>query len=242
MKITIITPVLNGSKTIARTIESVLNQNYYDLEYIIIDGGSSDGTIDIVNKYKDKITLISEKDHGIYDAMNKGLKIASGEIIGIINSDDYYCQNIFSLIEHEFKDDIDLIYGDLLYLNKHNQVVRYWRSGKYQKEKIKNGWIMPHPTVFVRKNVYQRLGLFNPILQIAADYELLLRFINKEVNILYLPQTIAVMSPGGKSSKNLINRRQGWRELKMAWKINKLKIPSFFIIKRLINKVDQYFV
>ncbi|PIP34393.1 glycosyl transferase, partial [Candidatus Falkowbacteria bacterium CG23_combo_of_CG06-09_8_20_14_all_41_10] len=163
MKISIITPSYNSAKTISDTIDSVISQTHQDLEYLVIDGVSTDGTIAIVNEYQRKypIRLVSEKDSGIYDAMNKGIKLTTGDIIGILNSDDfYYDQNVLAKINDVFaaNPDVDAVYGDLVYVDQDNtdKQTRYWRSGKYQESKINGGWIIPHPTLFVKREVYNK--------------------------------------------------------------------------------------
>ena len=167
MKISIITVVLNSEVTIKDSIESVIKQNYQNIEFIIIDGGSLDHTISIAKSYKKHIsTLISEPDKGIYDAMNKGLKIATGEIIGFLNSDDCYANNrVISKIVKEFESDttIDACYSDLIYVDQHNtsKIIRYFKSSKFKEGFFSKGWCPPHPTFFVRQSVYKRLGIFD---------------------------------------------------------------------------------
>ncbi len=250
MKITIITPSYNSSKTIGDTIQSVIGQNYSDLEYIIVDGASTDGTQKLISTYKNKIniTLISEPDNGIYDAMNKGILIATCDIVGILNSDDFFAsEDILSQINSVFESDpnIDAVYGDLRYVERDNisKQTRFWKSGKYEEESLNDGWIIPHPTFFVRKEVYQKLDkIFDPRFSIAADYELLLRLLKIEkINVKYIPETFVSMREGGTSAQNLKQRIKGWHELQKAWKVNSLKIPRFFILKRITKKISQYF-
>ena len=246
MKISIITPTYNSAKTIARTIESVISQNYSDLEYIIIDGLSSDNTKDIVSNYQSKINIkfISEKDSGIYDAMNKGVRLATGEIIGILNSDDFFDNNkVLSTIAENFSDSkVEAVYGDIKYFsNDTNEVKRYWKAGEYKESNLNNGWIIPHPALFLRKSVYDKCGLFNTNLKIAADYEFILRLFKiKKISIKYVPETFVRMYNGGTSGNNLKQRIKGWQELKKAWEINKLPLPRFFIIRRIISKINQF--
>lgn len=242
MRISIITPTYNSAKTISRTIESIISQNYADLEYIVIDGVSSDGTQDIVLRYKDKINikLISEKDDGIYDAMNKGIKMATGDIIGILNSDDFYANdNVLSDIAEAFKDPgIDAVYGDISYFGSDiNKVTRYWKAGEYKESKLNNGWAIPHPSLFLRKSVYDKCGLFNISLGIAADYEFILRILKiYKINVKYIPKVFVKMYSRGVSSA----KGKGWKEIKKAWIINNFKIPQFFILRRIFFKISQY--
>lgn len=247
MKFSIITPCLNSAATIEDTIKSVLNQKYADLEYIIVDGGSTDATLDVIKKYQSRIAkVISEPDLGIYDAMNKGIKSATGEIIGIINSDDFYIgEDIFNLVDSALqKSGANAVYGDLIYVDKcdTSKVVRRWLAGKFSPNKLRCGWSPPHPTCFIKRSVYDKNGLFNPTLPLAADYELLLRFFKQGVTFDYLPVTIAAMREGGSSAKNFSQRLRGWAQIRRAWKLNNLKPPFLLIPFRLISKVKQYFV
>ena len=203
--------------------------------------------MEIIEKYKNKIAkIVSEPDEGIYDAMNKGIKIARGDIIGILNSDDFYVNNkIIDKIINCFKiNNIDACYGNLIYtdrLNK-NKITRYWKAEEYNAKKIKRGWIIPHPTFFVKKEIYNKYGLFNLKFSIAADYELMLRFIKKnKIKLFYLDQNLIYMREGGYSAVNIQRRIKGWQELYRAWKINDLKPPLFLFFNRPFFKLRQYF-
>jgi glycosyltransferase len=248
MKISLITPTYNSAATLRDTLNSVAAQDYQTLEYIIIDGASSDQTLDIINSYRDrlKITLLSEADNGLYDAMNKGISLASGEIIGILNSDDFYHDNrALKKIAAYFQDhpDSDACYSNLEFVNPTdlNKVVRFWRAGEYEEKKLNSGWIIPHPTFFVRRKIYKKFGVFRTDLKLAGDYELLLRFLKvNKIKIGYLPETFIRMRTGGASGRSLHERRQGWRELKKAWEINNLRRPAFFILRRILSKIRQY--
>ena len=163
-KISIITVSLNGANTIQDTIESILLQDYKNVEYIIIDAESSDGTVDIVRSFGNKITYFtSEEDEGIYDAMNKGIKASSGEIIGLLNSDDFYPNNFIlsNVVKTFVNNNCDAVYGDLVYVSKYNKdkIVRYWQAGQFSISKVKRGWMLPHPTFFVKRSVYDKYGL-----------------------------------------------------------------------------------
>lgn len=249
MKISIITTCFNSAKTIEDTIKSVLSQEGIDLEYIIVDGGSTDGTLNIINRYKDRITkIISEPDKSLYDGMNKGLKLAAGDVVGIINSDDFYHDKlILNKIVGIFgiEKDVDACYGDLLYVDQKNikKIVRRWRAGEMSDQKINSGWTPPHPTFFVRRLVYEKYGHFNLNFRMAADYELLLRFIKKGgIKLRYIPEDLVYMRAGGYSASSIRNRMLGWRELRLAWKINGLDLPFLFILCRIISKLKQYIV
>lgn len=203
MKISIITVVWNNVNTIKDAIESVLNQTYKNIEYIIIDGGSTDGTIEVIQSYGNKINkFVSERDEGIYDAMNKGIKLATGDVIGILNSDDFYKSNdVLETVAKEFMvKDIDCLYGDLEYVDQSNtsKVVRYWKSKPYRKGLFQKGWHPPHPTFFVKREIYHKYGMFNTNFKIAADYELMLRFLEKyQIKSSYIPKVLVSMRLGG---------------------------------------------
>jgi glycosyltransferase involved in cell wall biosynthesis len=246
MKISIITPTFNSAKTISRAIESVVKQNYSDLEYIVIDGGSSDGTQDIVLNFKDKLNvkLIFEKDNGIYDAMNKGIKMATGDIVGILNSDDLYNDDlVLSLVASSFQDPtVDAVYGDISYFSKDvSKVVRYWKAGEYQEKNLNNGWAIPHPALFVRKEIYNKYGSFDSSFEIAADYEFVLKLLKiHKINIKYIPKVFVKMFNGGASGSSFIQRLKGFKELKKAWTLNKLKYPHLFTLRRVLSKIFQF--
>lgn len=245
MKISIITPSYNSAATIARTINSVIAQNYSDLEYIIIDGVSTDDTAKIVSSYQNKINInfISEPDNGIYDAMNKGIKMASGDIVGILNSDDLFSgDDVLSTIADAFANNqADIVYGDIQYFSDNpKKIIRYWETGEYKNSKLNNGWTIPHPALFVKKTVYDLAGLYDSNFKIAGDYEFILRILKKHnFSLKYIPKVFVKMFAGGVSGRDLKNRKKGWSELKKAWIINDLKIPRFFILRRLFFKASQ---
>jgi glycosyltransferase involved in cell wall biosynthesis len=246
MKISLITPSYNSAKTIARTVESVIAQNYPDLEYIVIDGTSSDSTAEIVKNYQSQINIrfVSEKDRGIYDAMNKGLKLVSGELVGILNSDDLFDNDqVLRTVADSFSDQtIGAVYGDVKYFSDDvNKVVRYWRAGKYRPAKLNNGWTIPHPALFVRQTVYNQVGFFNEDFKIAGDYEFILRLLKiHRTKVKYIPLALTRMYNGGISGSNLKQRKKGWEELKKAWVVNNFKVPLFFIYRRILSKIFQY--
>lgn len=246
MKISIITVVYNNRETIKDAINSVLNQTYKNIEYIIIDGKSTDGTVEIIKSYGDKINkFISEKDKGIYDAMNKGIKLATGDIIGILNSDDFYSSDkILEIVANEFKNkNIDCLYGDLEYVDSKNinKVVRYWKSKPYKEGLFKKGWHPPHPTFFVKRKYYEKYGLFNIDFKIAADYELMLRFLEKyKLKSNYIPEIFVKMRIGGESNKSLSNIIKANIESYKAWKVNDLYINPLMIMLKPISKILQF--
>jgi len=208
MKISIITPALNSEKVIKDCVESVREQSYSNIEHILVDGGSVDGTVAEARKISTDLRIISERDNGIYDALNKGIKMASGDIIGILHSDDFYASKdiIESVIELFQNNDINSCYGDLCYIAKSNpeKIIRYWKSGDFNIKNFKKGWMPPHPTFFVRKEVYDKYGLFDLSYKISADYELMTRFLYKHsISVGYIERVMVNMRVGGKSNKNI---------------------------------------
>lgn len=245
MKISIITPTFNSGKTIEDTIKSVVSQTYQDIEYIIVDGGSTDDTLKKLEQYKDHITkVISAPPKGIYDAMNKGIEATTGDVVGIINSDDFYANDrVIDRVMREFLDEhVDAAYGDLVFVDQKNinAIKRTWNAGEYKEWKLNYGWIMPHPAFFVRKKMYDVHGLFRLDMSIAADFELLLRFSKKgKISIVHIPEILVKMRTGGVSTKNIKNRIEGMRQLIRAWKVNGLPVPVFFYLRPLF-KVGQF--
>ena len=232
MKITIITATYNSAATVRDTLKSVAAQRHSDIEHIIIDGLSKDNTLDIVKEFPHVARVVTEKDNGIYDAMNKGVRAATGEIIGILNSDDFYTSpSILEKVAAAFSDpSVDAVYGDLQYV-KHDdtsKVIRTWKAGSYKKKHFHYGWMPPHPTFFVRSNLYQKAGLFNTALRSAADYELMLRMLVKhDAHAAYIPEVLVKMRVGGLSNASLANRLRANSEDREAWRLNGLK-PYFF--------------
>lgn len=244
MKISIITVVLNSGKTIADTISSVLSQTYKDIEYIIIDGASTDDTMAVVHQYQNKIsTIVSEPDKGLYDAMNKGISLATGDVIGFINADDMLNSNdCISSIVHVFKNNaVDVVYGDIVYTSYYNtnKKIRYWKAGEFHKSNYKNGWMTPHLSTYIKTKMYQKHGAFRCDFQIAADYELMLRFIYKNnAKIKYLPKVIAKMRVGG-VSKNILRSNC---EVYKSWKVNNLNMSPLIIFLKPLRKIKQLFI
>lgn len=195
MKVSIITVVYNRADVIRDTIESVLSQTYKNIEYIIIDGASTDGTMDVVNEYKDKISkIISEPDRGLYDAINKGIKEATGDVIGLIHSDDFYLDNLViqRVVDTFKKENKHMLFADLLYIKGDNKdkVLRYYSAKNFTVKKLKYGFVPPHPTLFVKKEVYEKYGLYKIDYKIAADYEMFVRLllVNKlSFSYIHLP-------------------------------------------------------
>lgn len=203
MKISIVTSVFNGASTIEQTMQSVQSQTFADTEHVIVDGQSKDDTVAIVQRnLREQDQFVSEPDEGIYDAMNKGLRMATGDVVGIIGSDDFYAgADIFSHIAAAFEDDSqpDAIYGDLAYVRGDSEdIARFWKSGEYKSGSFTTGWVPPHPTFFCKRELFETFGDFRLDLPVAADFELLLRFIVKnKISVKYLAKTITVMRLGG---------------------------------------------
>jgi len=246
LRVSIITVSYNSSATIADTIRSVESQTYPNIEHIIIDGASTDGTVDIIKHYGIKISkFISEPDHGIYDAMNKGLKLSSGDIIGILNSDDLYIDNsvIEKVVEQFEKTMCDALYGDLYYVQKENTdvIVRKWHSKQFVPGSFRKGWHPPHPTFFVKNDVYSKYGYFDLQFKLAADFELMLRFLeNHKIKQSYLPRPLIKMRLGGATNKNLQNIIRQNIECYDAFKKNSIQVSYFYPVIRLFPKVLQY--
>jgi glycosyltransferase involved in cell wall biosynthesis len=245
MRVSIITATYNSASTIRDTLESIKRQDHLDVEHIIIDGLSKDSTAEIVASYPHVSQYISEKDNGIYDAMNKGIKLATGDILGILNSDDFYAnEQVLSTVAGIFRDkDCDAVYGDLQYVDKEDvtRVVRHWHSGKYSPAAFKWGWMPPHPTFFVKRSLYERLGTFNLDMKTAADYELMLRFIHKHnIKLEYLPSVLVKMRMGGASNANILSRLRANREDKQAWATNGLQPFWFTLYLKPLRKLSQY--
>ncbi|MCE7065996.1 glycosyltransferase family 2 protein [Dyadobacter sp. CY326] len=246
MKVTIITVVYNGAKTIRQCIESVLSQDFANVEYIIIDGDSTDGTQEIVKEYGSKITrFVSEKDGGIYDAMNKGIQLAAGDVIGILNADDFYAYNsvISDVASQMHADDVKGCYGDLVYVDSENEMLvkRQWTSGHYKEGAFLNGWMPPHPAFFVKKELYEKLGMFRLDFGSAADYELMLRFIHKaKIKIAYVPKVLVKMRTGGVSNSNIKNRIAANRNDLRAWKENDLTPRFYTLWLKPLRKILQF--
>lgn len=248
MKVSIITITYNSASTVEDTLRSVVNQDYPDIEYLIIDGKSKDNTLQIVDKYKEGISkIVSEKDKGLYDALNKGIALASGDIVGMLHSDDLYASDhVISDIVSTFKSNPEAqgVYADLVFVDRNdtNKITRTWESGDYEEGDFLNGWMPPHPTFFVRKECYEQYGGFNTTLRLSADYELMLRMIHKnKIKLAYLPKVVVKMRMGGASNVSFFVRLKANIEDKMAWKLNGIK-PGFFTrFMKPARKIGQYF-
>lgn len=244
MKVSIITSCYNREATIRGAIESVLLQDYPNIEYIIIDGASKDNSLKIIKEYKDKIThIVSEPDHGMYEAINKGIRLATGDIIGLVHSDDFlFAKDTISHIVNEFnKTGADFIYGDGLFVDYNNteKIVRNWIGGNYRLWKMKHGWLPLHPTCYIRREVMIKRGLYNETYKIAADSDLLFRYlVNGDLSVSYLQEYIIRMRMGGLSTDSA-RRKQMWNEDIRMYQSHGLN-PIVTKIEKMLWKVPQY--
>ena len=243
--ISLITVCYNAESTIDRCIKSAINQNYKNLQYIIIDGGSTDNTIKIINQHRQHINLLlSEPDKGIYDAINKGIKLAEGQFIGLLNADDYFAdENILSDVAIAFSGhNVGIVYGDLDYVDKRGKIIRKWRSGCYHEGLFNFGWMPPHPTFYCRKSLFNQFGFYSLEYGTAADYELMLRFIHKnKTSVFYIEKVMVKMQTGGASNKNSANRIKAFFFDFRAMKKNNIFLPVITLVFKPFRKIIQYF-
>jgi len=209
MRITIVTAVFNAEKTVADAIRSVAGQSHRDLEHLVMDGGSTDGTIDAIKACADdRLVLVQQPDDGIYDALNKGISRASGEIVGLVHADDFLAHaDVISHVVAGFSDpDVDAVYGDLDYVSATDttRIIRHWKAGAFRASRLKWGWMPPHPTLFLRRTVFERFGMYDTGFRIAADYDAILRYFGKgAIKAVYLPEVLVKMRMGGESNRSL---------------------------------------
>lgn len=247
-KVSVITVCFNSSKTIRDTIESVLGQDYENIEYIVVDGGSTDGTMDIVRKYGHKIShVISEPDKGIYDAMNKGVRVSSGDIVGMLNSDDIYLDaSVISDVVNQFDvSKADSVYADLAIVDKRNinKVVRFCSSKNFSVSRLRWGWMVPHPTFFVKKKCYDEFGLYKLDYRVSADFEMVARLFWKHgISFSRLSRCIVRMRNGGISTTGFLWRIHQNLEIVRACKENGIYTNIFFVLFKVPFKLLEYFV
>ena len=243
MKISIITISYNAENTIKNTLKSIENQSYNNIEHIIIDGGSKDSTLEICNSFSHVSKVISESDRGVYDAFNKGLKLATGNVVGFLNADDifYDYNSVKEIVDAFSKNNTDIVYGNLDYINEDGKVVRNWISKSYKKGLIKKAWMPAHPTFYCKKEVYDRLGLYNDSFKIGGDFELCLRFLEvNKVPSFYLNKKLVKMLVGGISNSGLKSKWIIYKEELRAFKINKINVnPILFFLYKL-KKLKQF--
>jgi glycosyltransferase involved in cell wall biosynthesis len=245
MKISIITVSYNSAATIQDTINSIANQTYSDIEHIIVDGNSTDGTVRLVQSACSVTKFISEPDNGIYDAMNKGIALATGDVIGTLNADDFYIDDdVLNKIAAVFADpSIDACYADLIYVEAEdtNQIVRYWQSRPYVPGLFKRGWMPAHPTFFVRRHLYEELGNFDLAFKIQSDFELTMRFLEiYRIKSAYLPKILVKMRIGGVSNNSLKTILKGNIEAYRACKKNNLSITPLFNLQKIASRIPQF--
>ncbi len=245
MKFSIITATYNSAATVGDTLKSIRDQDYPNIEHIIVDGQSKDDTLAIVAQFPHVAKQVSEKDNGIYDAMNKGIGLATGDVIGILNSDDvYFDEKVINEVMAVFANNkVEAVFGDLQYVKQDdlNKVTRYWKAGMFSRAKFYFGWMPPHPSFFVRSEVYRRIGGFNLSLRSSADYEFMLRaLLIHKIPVSYLPRVLVKMRVGGMSNVTLQHRISANKEDWQAWKLNGIK-PHFFTIPfKPIRKIFQF--
>lgn len=244
MKISIITISFNAKATIEKTLQSVANQTYKNIEHIIVDGGSSDSTLDICNSFSHVSKIISEPDKGVYDAFNKGLKLATGNVVGFLNSDDvFFIENSVQEIVNAFTENrTDIVYGNLDYVTADGKVIRNWISKPYEIGLIKKAWMPAHPTFYCKKEVYDRLGGYNDSFKIGGDFELCLRFLEvHEVPSFYLNKKLVKMLVGGISNSGLKSKWTIYKEELRAFRLNKISVNSFLFFLYKLKKISQFF-
>ena len=244
MKISIITITYNSAKTIQRALESVQSQTYQDIEHIIVDGASKDGTRELIEAYAKKHTnvrWISEPDKGIYNALNKGIHLATGDVIGFVHSDDilYAPDSISHIAEAFAQQDIQVVYGDLQYVRE-GKVTRRWRSNDFNPASLKYGWMCPHPTMYVRREVYQQVGDYDEWFSISADYDMILRIFKSGFKSKYLPEVLVSMEVGGASNKNTRARLSKTQEDFIALRKNHVGAGIFTVACKQLRKVKQF--
>ncbi|HCQ66710.1 MAG TPA: glycosyl transferase [Rhodobacteraceae bacterium] len=247
MKISIVTVVYGAEKTIGEALESVARQSWKDIEHVVIDGASPDRTLEVIRDHeRDNMVIVSEPDEGIYDALNKGYRLATGDVVGIVHADDILADHmVLERVAEAFADpEVDAVYGDLDYVAKEDpsRVIRHWQAGGFTRAKLRAGWMPPHPTLFLRRRVFETHGLFDTSFRIAADYDAILRYFGRAgVRSVYVPEVLVKMRVGGASNRSLRTilkkSREDYRALRkngiggigaLAGK-NFSKIPQFFL-------------
>lgn len=243
--VTIVTVCLNSAGTVLDAVRSVNEQDYPAIEHIVIDGGSTDGTQELIRNAADRLThLVSEPDGGIYDAMNKGLALARGEFVGYLNADDVLAHpDCVSRMVAAMASGADACYGDVVYVSNErpDRVVRYWRSGPYRRGQCATGWAPPHPTLYVRRSVFNRLGGFDASMRVAADFEFALRVLDVHgTSVSYVPDVLVRMRTGGVSNRNLRGILRGHKELASALQRHGFPSGWAWSARRLLRRVPQF--
>lgn len=243
MLVSIITATYNSEKTIAKTLESIKQQTYKNIEHIVIDGCSKDKTISIVQQFNISKIIVVQKDKGIYYALNKGLKIANGDIIFFLHSDDYFSSEyvVQYAIDKFNSSESDIVYFDIEYVNKSGKTIRYWKTGTFKTQSLKWGWMPPHTGIFFKKNLIEKVGFFNTEYKISADYDWIIRALHKTQKISYIPMVSTKMTIGGESNKSLKNII---KKLKEDYKIAvKNRIGGLYtIFFKNFRKISQFYI
>jgi len=248
MRFSIITVAFNSAETISDTILSVASQTFHNVEHIIIDGASTDETISIVQQHADRLaTIISEPDQGIYDAMNKGISAATGDVIGFLNADDVYAnEHVLSTAAATFIDaKIEACYADLVYVDQHDltKIIRYWRSQPYRDGLFQKGWMPAHPTFFARRNIYEKYGKFDLDYHIQSDFELTMRLLEvHKIKAVYIPEIFVKMRMGGVTNNRLSNIIKGNIEAYRACKKHGYPVTPIFMVRKVLSRLPQFFV
>lgn len=248
MKISVVTVCFNSRATIEHALASVAAQRHADVEHIVIDGASTDGTVELVRRFRPAVAhFVSEPDEGLYFAMNKGIAAATGDIIGFLNSDDVYADDgvLESVAQHFSTSDVDACYGDLVYVKPEDMsaIVRYWKSRPYVPGLLERGWMPAHPTFFVKTPILKRLGGFNTRYRYQADYELMLRlFLKARISTAYIPRILVRMRTGGHTNRSLANIFKGNVEAYRACRDNGIAVSPVFILRKLASRLPQFFL
>lgn len=247
MKISIITVCYNAEAHIDETLRSVVMQDHRDIEHIVVDGGSTDGTMAKVQRYREVLAqVVSDQDKGVYDAMNKGLRLATGEVVAFVNAGDMIARrDVLTAMAKEFAlDNADVIYGDALMVDPEDitKVKRFWKGGDYDRENFRKGWMPPHLGTYIRRSAYQRLGLFREDLKVSADYELMFRFLYKHrLRARYVPRVLVRFRLGGVSNRSIAHVWRANLEVFKAWKLNGEQVSPLIVVRKPISKLWQYF-
>lgn len=244
MTISIITITYNSAKSLQRALDSVQSQHYKDIEHIIVDGASTDGTKDLIAAYAKQhpnVRWVSEKDDGIYNALNKGIRMATGDVIGFLHSDDVlYSSDSIGHIAAAFGDEtVDVVYGDLQYCNG-GKVVRRWKSNDFNPSALKYGWMPPHPTVYVRRKVYEQVGEYDEWFRISADFDMMIRIFKAGYRSKYIPEVLVSMETGGASNKNTKARLSKTQEDNIVLKKNNVGAGYLTVACKQLRKVRQF--
>lgn len=246
MKFSVITVCLNARATIGEAIASVHAQTWPEVEHIVIDGASTDGTLDVLEQHRGRIArLISEPDRGLYFAMNKGLALATGDVVGVLNSDDVYADpKVLEYVATAFRDpQVDICYGDIYYVDIVNvdRVIRHWVSVPFRTGLFENGWMPPHPAFFIRREALQRVGMFEEAYRYAADFDFMLRALQvHRLRSVYLPRVLVKMRVGGETNKSIANVLRGNIEAYRACRRHGLKVSPLFMFKKILRKLPQF--